>query len=422
MVAAITLSFGTGCLATGRRFTPVAAPQIALTASGLTGPVRIGLLISGTSTAGQGADQVGRAAGARVAQYRLTQGRADVTLEVYDDHGTSKGAIDGIRTMLGRRVSGIVAATTGSHLDAALRQAAAAEVPVLLPYEPRDVAGATTSWFTGPSAEQVRDRLRTLLVERHLQHPYVLHADGTADEVAGLGPPDLSSALSSRESPGDAINPVVAAWRSKRIDSVVIGGSAVTQALLVAQLQGHAKELPVVLSPDALAPAFGDTLADRLAADGSATPSGRFLTAGAASVDASAQSSGDDAVALTAFLAAVRTAAQTPDVQSIVHAVPFGQEGAGTADPAAHDAVIALVRAAEKARSAAPQQVGAALGTLALGHAQGLAGPVLDLTAHRSFPATALVALASTTQDAGMRAHVADRVPAVTWFVLPAES
>ncbi|HEV2890479.1 MAG TPA: hypothetical protein VGX28_08890 [Frankiaceae bacterium] len=419
--AALTL-VTSGCSLFGDddpKFTSVAAPQVSLRAAGLKTAVRIGLLVSATSPAGEGADYLGPAAGARVAQYRFTQGGAEVTLAVRDDKGTAAAATAGVHALLGEGVVGIVAATSGRHLDDALRLAAGAGVPVLLPYEHRDVPGATTAWYTAPSAPQIRARLRTLLAAQGLQRPYVLHADGAAAAVTGLTSADHTTAVRPRQRAADAIAPVVAAAATKRIDSVVVAGSAATQAALVAELQGRAGRLPVVLSPQALTPAFGNALAARLDADGSATPHGRFLTVGRPSVDASAHGQGPLADAMSAFLAATRLAAQVDSVEALTHAVPFRQEGAATADAAAHDAVVALVRAAERADSTDAAAVAEALGSLTLGPADGLAGPTLGFAVRRPLADDALVAMGSTTQDPGLRSGVTEKAPAVTWFVLP---
>ena len=416
-VGGLSLLLAAGCTGSSAKvhYTPAPPPRVALSASGLTAPLSIGLIVSGTSPLGQGADLLGPAAGARVAAFRFGQGGAAVTLQVQDDRGTSDGALAALSALQSQGVAGVVVASVGSHLDAMLAKAGAAGLPVVLPYETRDVPGATSAWYTGPRGADVATALQSLLARRTLTHPYVLSGEGAEGDVVGLTAA-RSASVSAKASPADLAAPVLAAYAAKQVDSVVIAASAPTQAAIVAALQGRAPRLPVLLSPSALTPAFGDSLTKL---DG-ATAGGQFLTVGVDDQDPTAQGTSPEAVSLAAFLAADRLAAQTTTVESLTHRTPFGQEGAATADAASHDAVVALVRAAAKAGSAQPSAVATALGALSLDQGDGLAGPALDLTHRRALAATALVALTATTQDPGLRAGVTEQPPALSWFVLPA--
>ncbi len=395
-------------------FEPAAAPDVAVRAAGVQREVHLGVLVSATGAPGQGADLLGRAAGARLAAYRLERGGVRVTLDVVDDRGTAEGATRAVQGFVSDGVSGVAVLTTGTHLTSALRTAAGAGLAVVSPYDAVRTAG--TTWQTGPTGPQVRQALVGLLARQGLTTPYVLHGEGVDADVVGIAPPGRDLALAASASPQQVMAPVVAAARARRIDSVVIAASPTTQAALVAQLQGGAPDLAIVLSPEATGPAFGQLLEDRLAADGTATTSGALYSVGTPAVSASATDPG-----ALGFLAALRLAAQDASVSSLLQPdVTFGTQGAGTADTASHDAVVALVRAVAKADSDTPAAVRDALATLRLTATDGLAGPSLDLTDRTALPDDVVVPLASTTQDISGRQGVAESLPPLSWFVLPA--
>ncbi len=398
----------------GPSYRPAEPPAVAIKVAGLDREVRLGVLVSGSGAAGQGSDLLGRAAGARVAAYRLQRGGVRVRLDVVDDQGTAAGATRAMAGFVKDGVSGVVALTSGSHLLPSLTVAGRADLAVLLPYDP--TLTAPTAWRTGPTSGQVRQALAGLLARQGLTAPYVLHGDGLDAEVDGLAPPGRDRALGATESPVQVAAPIIAAARARAIDSVVLAASPQTQAALVAQLQGGAPTLDLVLTPQATGPVFGQLLADRLADDGTATTSGAFTAVGVAGSDATGAGP-----APLAFLTALRLAAQDTSVRSLLQPdVSFDAQGAATADTASHDAVLALVHAVAKAGSATPAAVRTALATLKVGTGQGLAGRALDFTDPTALPDDAVVSLASTTQDLGGRQGVAEALPPLTWFVLPA--
>lgn len=391
----------------GPRFTAVDPPRVALAAKDVPAGTKVGVLVSATSPLGEGADFLGPAAGARVATYRLAQGGATVELDVVDDHGDAAAATKAVDDLAADGVVGIVAATRGAHLDAALKHAADKGLAVLLPYETRTVDGATTSWLTGPTGPQVRTSVEALLRAQKLSAPWVLHGEGYDSAVSGLAPTTADTAVTAGQSPRDAVAAAVAALRTRRADSVVLAAGADTSAALVAELQGAAGDVPVVLGPAATSPRFAAQLAQGQTADGTATTSGALYSVGTTGPGREA------------FLAAVQVAAGDEALRSLLGRTSFGEAGAATADEASHDAVLALVRAAAKARSTDAGAVLQALRGLALGTGDGLAGPALDLTDTAAVPADGVVALASTTQDTGDRIGVAEARPALTWFALP---
>jgi branched-chain amino acid transport system substrate-binding protein len=394
-------------------FSPAAAPAVAVPLrEELPGPVQVGVVVTGAGARGEGAEYAPLAAGARVAEFRLDTPEADaVALTVVDDRGTSDGAIAATRQLVDAGVSGIVYASSGPHLDAALEVAAGARTAVLLPYEGRDEIAAATAWRTGPSDEQVTRQVRSLLAERGRRAPLVLTADGTGTGLAGLADPARRAELTAGDGLSGQVAAAAGALTAGSADAVVVAASADTAAETVAALQGLAPGLPVVLGPSALAPAFSARLTD-LGSSGTATTAGQFLTVGPAATDSSTSEG------VVRFLAAVRLAAQDGDLPALSGTDVFGASGAATADVRSHDAVLSLVAAASAAGSVEPAAVLDALQALEVGAEDGLAGPALDFGDAQALPDDGLSLLQATTR--GIDRGVAQEAPALSWFALPA--
>jgi ABC-type branched-subunit amino acid transport system substrate-binding protein len=404
-----------GCTSGGEErstadFRPAAAPEVGVPLlAGSEQPVRIGVVVTGSAARGQGTEYAAPAAGARVAEFRLDQGGDRVTLEVVDDRGTPEGATAAVRQLLDAGVAGIVYASGGSHLDPALELAAGAGTAVLLPYETRTDLVGDTAWRTGPAADQVVDLVAALLSERGQRSPLALSEDGAGEVLAALAAPARRAGLTA----GDALPGQVAAAAAglaQGADGVLVDASAETAAETVAALQGTAPDVPVVLGPAALSPAFAARLTE-LGSTGAATTAGQFFSVGPAVAD----SSPEDGV--VRFLAAVRLAAQDADLPALTGTDTFAATGAGTADTRSHDAVVALAAAAAAAGSTDPGDVLAALRGLALGADAGLAGPALDFTDVQALAREDVAVLQATTR--GPERGVGAAEPALSWFVLP---
>ena len=145
-------------------------------------PLRVGVVVTLRSEPGQGQDLVGAAEGATVAAYRLGLGGGRVELEVVDDQGTAEGAGAAVEQLLDAEVAGIVAATRGDHLDAAVEAATAAGTAVLLPYD-RDGELPTGAFATGPAAADVDRVLLEAMAGDGLSRPFVLTADDVEVDV-----------------------------------------------------------------------------------------------------------------------------------------------------------------------------------------------------------------------------------------------
>jgi hypothetical protein len=390
--------------------TPAEPAPVALKAAQAPDDLAIGVVVSLT---GEGSDWSETAEGARVATYRYGLGERAVDLRPVDDKGTARGATAAVRTLVDAGVAGIVVATEGEHVRAAVKAATDAGVPVLLPYE-TDTAGLPDgAWLTGPDREQVVSALARALAADGLGRPVVVDAGG--------GAPSGIDALSTYpfRAGGDAsriAGRIARQTRSgARVDSVVVTGPAAQQATVVRALQGENVQVPVLLTPDALSPVFATTL---VALDG--TLAGRLTTVGPDAADVAAMTPGAEGQALSAYFAALRATAGDDGVEDFFDAEPFGGVS-DTADTRSHDAVVALVTAAAEAGSDAPEAVTKALSGLTVTRADGLAGPELDFSAPSALADDAVTALQASTQSPGLRPASPKPEPRLFWFTAPTD-
>jgi len=353
---------------------------------------RIGVVLTLDSAPGQGADRRFGAAGAQVAAYRLDLGGSDVELEVVDDEGTDEGARTAMKGLVEAGVSGIVVASAGDHLDAALAETSDAGVPVLLPYyEPASTPDGV--WVTGPDRASVDSQLLEALGEDGRDRPFVVTGDGVA--LDGVGSAD-SEALTGANTAA-VVRRVLAAAEAGDVDSVVLGAAPGTLADLVGRLLGRGLDLPIHLSPEAQSPVF----ARQLAEDTGTLPGG-LISVGADAGDTSTLAIGETGDRAAAFFAALRLAHGDDGLTDLLGSGSFA-EVAADADLASHDAVVALVRAVEAAGSTAPGEVREALDDLSVDGGDGLAGPALDFSAAQALSREAVTTLVATAQDPGVR-------------------
>lgn len=120
-------------------------------------------------------------------------------------------------------------------------------------------------------------------------------------------------------------------------------------------------------------------------------------------------------VAASAFYAAMRMAASDPQCENI-----YKDDACATsirsADATSHDAVVALVRAAEAAQSSKPARVHAALSALTVSTGQGLAVGTLDFRSYEAVPASERRVLRATASDTGLAPQSGGAVPTLHWF------
>ncbi len=404
--ALLVTGCGGGSGTTGERTQP--AP-VALHAKGAPSDLRIGVVVTLTSTPGEGADWSEASEGAQVAAFRYQLGGTGVSLTAVNDKGTPEGARAAVGQLAADHVAGIVFATSGSHVGAGLTSAQSSGIPSVLAYTTTAPLPAD-AWSIAPGAKQIGEALAHRLMTVGASTPVVVDAGGGV-------PPGLTGIRVVRFASGgdgsQVANQVTRLKRTKAVDAVVVSGDAKSEATVVAAIEGAGLGLPILLTPAALSPAFAPALDH---AGGSLdTP---FTTIGVPSPDTTALSKSASGAAASAFLSALRTAADSPTLKDFFDAESFGTVAAG-ADAGSHDAVVALVAAAARAGSADPAKVLAALKSLSLTPADGLAGPALDFSHQQALGTTGAGVLESTTQGSELRPP--SKQTQLFWFTAPGE-
>ncbi len=395
---------------------------VALSAANLPADTKIGVVL--TLGSGTGAAWKDAAQGAAVAAHRFSLSGTTVTLSTADDRGTAEGARKAVEKLVSENVAGIVVATDGPQVPDALSAAADAGVPVLLPYDAGKIESAGPAWRTGPTQAQLSKALSSALAGA--RRPLLIDAGGGAPDSVdvsasiffepGADPEALAADVARRTGvaePAKADGTPGRAPVSNPADAILLSGNPTQQATVVHALQSANVTVPVVLTPGATSPAFSFGLAQA-----GGTASGRLSTVGTDSGDAAALRPDDSGRAMSGFLAGLRVLAQDKEAKNLTGDLGFA-EVAGAADSRSHDAVVSLVRAVSAAGSNNPANVAQALGTLALGSADGIAGGALDFTRPDALDGEATV-LHLSDQDLGLRPQGSSgRVPA-SWFARPA--
>lgn len=379
--------------------------EVGLTIKGVD-DVSIGLLVSSTSSAGEGSDYTGPSAGAELATYRLKLGGTKVQIKVADDQGDADTATTGVQSLIDQGVSGIVVATTGAHVMPAVEAASSAGVPVVAPYLRTTDDLPDGVYVTGPSEDAITASVEKAMTADDAVSPLVITADGVPVPAVGSAAPVPFTGSTLDDIVEDAAKGV----EDKTIDSVVVSASAVSQGAIVAALQGGLPDVPLYLTPEALTPAFAAALDSS-----NGTTSGRFVSVGAPASDSSTLGSTAAADSAAAYFAALRIAAGDDTFTSALDQSPFSAI-ATDADLPSHDAVLALVQAVARAKSGDPAKVATALSTLSVGTKQSLAGPALDFSSPHALADDSVAPLYATTQDPGVRP--AGDAPVLTWFKL----
>lgn len=394
-----------GCTGSDDAPPPREPAEVGLTVKGVK-DISIGLLVSSASSAGEGSDYTGPSAGAELATYRLRLGDTKVQIKIADDQGNADEATTDVQTLIDEGVSGIVVATSGQHVLPALETASAAGVAVVAPYLRTEQPLPDGVYVTGPSEDAITASIERAMKTDEVAAPAVVTADDVPVPVVGPAAP-LPFTGSGLD---DLVETVTKGVEKKTFDSVVVSASAASQGAVVAALQGAVPDVPIYLTPEALTPAYASALDNN-----SGTTSGRFVSVGAPASDSTTLGSTTAADSAAAYFAALRLAAGDESFTSALDETPFSTVAAD-ADLPSHDAVLALVRAAAKARSGEPAKVASALATLKLGVKDALAGPALDFTSSYALPADSVAPLYATTQDPGVRP--AGDSPVLTWFEL----
>lgn len=416
---------------TGRAQADPVAVSVPVAVSGVTVPddAAIGVVLTFGDGAAEGAEWNQAAQGAVVAQKRLALGGADIRLLVEDDLGTSRGSEAAVRSLAEQGVAGIVYASSGAHVEAGVAAATAAKIPVILPYAvvPSKSSGV---WSLAPDDASTGAAVTEAIAE--FDRPLLIDAGGgvpdgvtVADQArfgsgtdldqfaadvarrAGADPLAGGAYAGGQDPAADPVPPV-----ERPADAVIVSGRPGTQATIVHALQSRNVSVPIVLTSQAVSPAFATTLAGL---GGSVSPNLR--TVGGAWDDAEALRTTAQGRAMSAFLAAVRQFSADDSVTNLTDDAPFA-DSASAADVRSHDAVLAFAQAMSAAGGIDPSKMQRALGTSALGAKNAIAGPELDFARAQALTAPATV-LYATAQQLGLRPSTAERAGGLVWITEP---
>ena len=407
LCAVLILGLLAGCTGGGEPVpttTPLSPVPVPLTVSDsmTKQTIRIGLLIAPLQ--GEGSEYRDIAEGARVGAYRFQMTGAKVEIVVGLDTGTVDGVKDAIAQLTSANVAGIIVASSGAHIRDAISQLEIAQ-PMLLPYDSLD-APIPGVWSTGPTSGMVSSGITTALASARVNKPFL---------VTGTGQADVSvSAAASQPFSADVAQDVVDALDAGTVDSLVVNASAMNQAQLVSAVQQAlgSRQIPILLTPSALTPTFASGLL------ASGFPSSTLVSFGTNTSDPAALSSDSAGAHMSAFFTALKLAANDTSCLNVFGDAPFSQS-ARAADVTSQDAVIALVRAAEKAGSTSPGQVKQALQSMTVLPNDGLSGPALDFTNPSALSAQSVQPLYASSQDPGLRPQSDTSQPILVWFPRP---
>ncbi|WZH37139.1 MAG: ABC transporter substrate-binding protein [Microbacterium enclense] len=402
-VVLVAAGFTTWSLTRPTEAQAVGSIPVAISAS-VPDDLTIGVIVSLSSTPGEGSEWKDAANGAIVAAKRLALGVHEVTVRAVDDKGTPDGARAAAQQLVDDGAAGIVVATSGTHVGGAVEVARSAGVPAVLPYATDGALAGDGVWLTGPTTDAISEALPTALGGASS----VLLVDAGYGTPTGFSP----AAIVPFAAGGDVAafrSAIAAARESRPLDAVVINGPASTQASVVQLLQTDDADLPIVVTPEATAPAFSEAL---VAAGG--TLSTELTTVGAGWDDTVALSSDVDGRAMSAFLAGVRVVADDSSTTTLFEDRSFSSVAA-VADSRSHDATVLLALAAASANSTEPAEVATALKTLKVDAVDGIAGPALD-GAQPMALVPAIAPLYSADQNLGLRPLPSGTTAPLVWF------
>lgn len=402
---------------------PVATTiPVALSAKDVPADTLIGVVVTLGAETGDGAQWKDAAQGAAVAERRFDMGGTPIAIATRNDKGTVDGARAAVEELIAEGVAGIVVATDGKHVSGALEAATDAGMPLIMPYLSGDLETSAKAWSIAPTPAQMSAALTAALAQS--ERTLLIDAGGSPDgvrvastlEVAPGGDAAAVAAEAARltgtPSTKDGKDGKPAKPVKNPADAILLSGTAWQQGIAVQALQSANVTVPIVLTPGATSPVFAVSLQKA-----GGTLSGRLLTVGADTGDAVALRSDASGRGMSAFLAGLRVLASDPQAQNLTGDREFAAV-AGSADSRSHDAIVALVRAASAAGSNDPKLVGAALETLKVGPADGIAGPVLDFSRREALTGEP-VQLNSSLQDLGLRPATENKAgvsTTATWF------
>ncbi|RRD05935.1 amino acid ABC transporter substrate-binding protein [Arachnia propionica] len=388
-------------------FTPVAAPPqpVALTAEGLPEKVRIGVIVTLSSAPGEGADWPLAAEGARVAAERFQMGGHDVEIVVADDRGTPAGSSAAVDELVTQGVSGIVLATSGTHVVDAIAAARTHDTAVLLPYLTEDRYLADGAWATGLLRSTHDEAFHQTLEVQGGSHVIQVTAPGSIKPLR-FAPQDEVYFDPGAQDHDEFLKELTEA-AAEGADTIVILGDATTSALATAAVRSSGLGLPIILTNAATSPTFSTTLLET-----TGSLNGTYWTVGLPTDDPAGSRPDATGSSVTAFLNAIHSTAQNPEATRYFEQSPFS-DVAYAADAASHDATVALVTAAAQAGSSDPKIVLATLPGMSATHDHGLVGPSLNFSRPAALVDGGPVPLVGTTDHATERPG---QGPMLRWF------
>ncbi|GAA2843780.1 substrate-binding family protein [Leucobacter komagatae] len=395
---------------------------------------KVGVIVTTGSGSAEASDWAQAADGAVVARERLALGGSEIELVVENDKGTANGSAEAMTALVEQGVVGVVYASSGSHIEAGIDVASEHGLAVVLPFEqvPESSKGV---WTLAPESADLEEQFARVLAS--YERPLHVNAgrglpEGVkiADELvyrSGSGPEGLAmqaaemtgsdplahggyaGGTDDEEDGAEEAKPAP----QKRVDAIVLSGPALLQANITQELQSRNVTVPILLTPAATSPNF-----EAMLALNGASVSPTLRTIGYDWDDAVALGNDGRGRSSSAFLAAIRLLSADGKTMNLTEDASFA-EVSGAADGRAHDAVLALARAAADAGSTEPARVSAALAGLSLVAGDSITGPEMDFASPQVVSAKA-VELYATGQQLGLRPESEKSTDVLVWFTEPA--
>lgn len=359
---------------------------------------KVGLIVS---SGGPGADVKDLASGAYVAAFRLngaTAKKDNVELLVADDNGTAEGAVSAVADLASQGVAGIVYASTGEQMLSGVAKAAELGMPVVMPYadDTRLVDQGATSFLAAPSVPQVAKELAEHVAKSGYSKVALVRQAGPYGDAG-------KAALTSQGMSFISDTPITA--------EVPVSGNAIVAGAPDAVII-WAEAAAAVGVADALASAGSN--AALLFGDRVAVPS-----FGKGVVASLAPAVGDGAVSVGSWAGPdTPTAAVDGFFLAKDRAVSSGATNAdlAVADFRSHDAVLAIVAAAERAKSTAG--VFDALKEVSTADLAGSVGAPLDFSSPMAMSDDNVALLSYSTIDDGSGRYPAAETAGGHWLAV----
>lgn len=346
----------------------VSVPLELTTSSSIDG-LKIGLIITIGDTSAEGSQWNKAAAGAQVAIERFNRSGRNITLITHDDQGTAEGTANAVKALKNQEVSGIIIASSGPHLAEGITAAQEADIPVILPYQEStgdawSLAPATTQ-ITEHATKYTKHSARTYLIQQEGRStPYTAHETHTY--TPGTDPHEFLAPIAEYVKRDEHKNNTY---------SLIIDADAYVLSTLTRAIQENGIHANILLSYDATSPALSVALTNNGPSTG---PALNATTIGHNIDDAVALQPDPAGRSMSAYLQMINVM-NAENIPATYGDQPF-TELANSADARTHDSVIAIVKAAEQAKSKKPTDITAALKTLELTPSDGITAPSYNFT------------------------------------------